>query len=85
MIAQLGLKARSDRDLLATVVDANAGDPDFFVRKAIGWALRDYARTDPDWVREFVAARAGTLSNLSRREATKYLRVLGGEPSAEPD
>lgn len=73
IIAQLGAKARTDIDLLTTVIDANADHCDFFVRKAIGWALRDYARTDPDWVRRFVAARVGTLSGLSRREATKHL------------
>jgi 3-methyladenine DNA glycosylase AlkD len=73
IIAQLGARARTDLDLLTTVIDANAGDAEFFVRKAIGWALRDYARTDPGWVREFVTARAGTLSALSRREATRHL------------
>lgn len=73
IIAQLGAKARTDSELLAAVIDANATDTDFFIRKAIGWALRDYARTDPDWVRGFVSARTQVLSNLSRREATKHL------------
>lgn len=73
IIAQLGAKSGTDLDLLTSVTDANAGDADFFVRKAIGWALRDYARTDPDWVRDFIVARADTLSSLSRREATKHL------------
>jgi 3-methyladenine DNA glycosylase AlkD len=74
IIAQLGAKTRTEKDLLTAVIDANATDQDFFVRKAIGWALRDYARTVPDWVAEFVAARVGVLSPLSRREATKHLR-----------
>lgn len=74
IIAQLGAKTSTDHDLLATVIDANTADTDFFVRKAIGWALRDYARTDPEWVRDFVGARVGVLSALSRREATKHLR-----------
>lgn len=73
IIAQLGAKARTDRALLTDVIDANVGHQDFFVRKAIGWALREYARTDPDWVRAFVAAREDTLSRLSIREATKHL------------
>lgn len=73
IIAQLGARARTDVDLLSIVIDANATHPDFFVRKAIGWSLRDYARTDPEWVRGFVAARAQVLSSLSRREATKHL------------
>lgn len=73
IIAQLGAKERTDPDLLSSVIDANVTDPDFFIRKAIGWALRDYARTDPEWVRGFVASRARVLSSLSRREATKHL------------
>ncbi len=46
---------------------------ELFVRKAIGWALRDHARTDPDWVRGFVEAHRSELSGLSRREALKHL------------
>jgi 3-methyladenine DNA glycosylase AlkD len=53
--------------------DHQAGHPDFFVRKAIGWALRHYARTDPAAVRAFVDAHRGSLSPLSVREATKHL------------
>lgn len=73
IIAQVGLKGLTDVDLLSQVVDANASHRDFFVRKAIGWALRDYARTDPEWVRAFVEDRAGALASLSRREATRHL------------
>ena len=51
----------------------DAVSSDFFVRKAIGWALRDYARTDPDWVRVFVQEHRAELSPLSIREATKHL------------
>ena len=50
-----------------------AGHEDFFVRKAIGWALRQYARTDPDAVRDFIARHRDRLSPLSVREATKHL------------
>ena len=56
VIAQLGFKERTDVELLSDVVLANAADPDFFLRKAIGWALRDHARTAPDWVAAFVRA-----------------------------
>ena len=73
IIHQLGWKADVDRDRLARHVDANADHPEFFVRKAIGWALRDAARTHPDWVRGFVADRQGVLSPLSVREATRHL------------
>ncbi len=48
-----------------------SADPEFFIRKAIGWALREYARVDPDWVRDYVGTHE--LSPLSRREALKHL------------
>jgi 3-methyladenine DNA glycosylase AlkD len=73
IIVQLTFKDRTDLPLLTEAVDQNAGDTDFFIRKAIGWALRQYARTDPDWVRGFVDGRERTLSGLSKREARKHL------------
>lgn len=73
IIAQLGAKSATDLDLLTAVVDANASDGERFVRTAIGWALRDCARTEPEWVRAFVAQRRHLLSRLSQREATKHL------------
>lgn len=74
VICQLGAKDRTDPDLLRAAVDANVEDPDVFVRKAVGWALRQHARVDPAWVRAFVAERSDRLSPLSRREALKHLR-----------
>jgi 3-methyladenine DNA glycosylase AlkD len=71
VIAQLGARDRTDRALLTEVIEVNAGDPEFFVRKAIGWALRDLAKSDPAWVRGFLAEHE--LSPLSRREAAKHL------------
>jgi 3-methyladenine DNA glycosylase AlkD len=50
-----------------------ADEAEFFIRKAIGWALREYAKTDPDAVREFLAAHGDELSPLSYREAAKHL------------
>lgn len=72
IICQLGAKQATDVELLAAAVEANTAERDFFVRKGVGWALRDYARTDPDWVRRFVADHE--LSALSRREALRHLR-----------
>ena len=70
----MGAKADTDVGLLADVRAAlNLDEPDFFVRKGIGWALRAYAQTDPDWVRAFVDAHRDRLSPLSLREATKHL------------
>lgn len=51
VICQVGAKQDTDRALLASAVEATIGDSDFFLRKGIGRALRDYARTAPDWVR----------------------------------
>ncbi len=72
MLAQVGAKERTDPMLLADCLEPNIGHPDFFSRKAIGWALREYAKTEPDWVRAWVDAHP-TLSGLSRREALKHL------------
>lgn len=77
VLAQLKHRAATDTALLADVLDANLQDSlhgrEFFVRKAVGWALRQYARTDPGWVRAYVAERGDRLSGLSRREALKRL------------
>ncbi|GAA4354522.1 DNA alkylation repair protein [Angustibacter luteus] len=73
IICQLGRKGSTDLALLTVAIDANLDDREFFIRKAIGWALRQYARTDPDWVRRFVVERDEQLSPLSRREALKHL------------
>jgi 3-methyladenine DNA glycosylase AlkD len=72
IICQVGAGPRLDQDLLTATIEANIADRDFFIRKAIGWALRDHARHDPAWVRAFVSAHPG-LSGLSRREALKHL------------
>lgn len=73
ILAQLKAKGSTDRALLARVLEANLADPEFFIRKAIGWALREYAKTAPDWVAAFVKEHAATISPLSRREALRHL------------
>jgi 3-methyladenine DNA glycosylase AlkD len=72
VICQIGSKAATDTTLLAHCIEANLADPDFFLRKGIGWALREFAKSEPGWVRAFVAAHPD-LSPLSRREATRHL------------
>lgn len=72
VICQLGAREQTDLGLLAEAIEANLDDGDFFLRKGIGWALRQYARTDPEWVRTFVAAHPA-LSPLSKKEALKHL------------
>jgi len=71
ILSQLGCGDRVDPVLMAEVIEPNLSDPEFFIRKAIGWALRDYARVAPDWVRDFCATHE--LSPLSRREALRRL------------
>lgn len=71
ILFQLGYKQRTDAELLFSLVRRMAHESDFFMRKAIGWALREYAKTDPDAVRAFV--RETELSPLSVREALKHI------------
>ncbi len=78
LVCQVGAKDAADAELLSDVIASALSPPDelrhdFFVRKGIGWALRDYARTDPEWVRDFVQTHREQLSPLSIREATKHL------------
>lgn len=73
VICQVGHGAGLDTGLLRHAVEANVDDPSFWLRKAIGWALRQHARTDPDWVRAEVDRLGDRLSGLSRREALKHL------------
>jgi 3-methyladenine DNA glycosylase AlkD len=73
ILHQTRYRDATDRERLFGYCLALAGHPDFFIRKAIGWALREYAKTDPDAVRAFVAAYRDELSGLSVREALKHL------------
>jgi 3-methyladenine DNA glycosylase AlkD len=73
ILHQNGYKSATDADRLFAYCAAQAAHRDFFVRKAIGWALREYARTDPAAVRDFVAEHRAGLSGLSIREALKHL------------
>jgi len=74
ILHQLRFKHDLDQARLFDYVEKRAGDTEFFIRKALGWALRDYARVAPDAVREFVARHHDALSGLTRREAMKHLR-----------
>lgn len=73
LLHQLRRKETTDAERLFGYCLRRAGHPDFFVRKAIGWALREYGKTDPDAVREFVEGARDRLSPLSVREALKNL------------
>jgi 3-methyladenine DNA glycosylase AlkD len=73
IICQLTFKKDTDLDLLYANIEPNLADREFFIRKAIGWALRQYAWTDPKEVARYVAAHESQLSGLSRREALKNI------------
>jgi 3-methyladenine DNA glycosylase AlkD len=73
VLAQLRHRSDTDLDLLRYAIENNIDDTSFWLRKAIGWALRSYAATDPDWVRAEVIRLDDRLTGLSRREALKHL------------
>ena len=75
ILSQLSFKAATDEWLLFACIAPNMGDRDFFIRKAIGWALRVYSKTAPDVVRRYVREHEAELSPLSRREALKYMEM----------
>ena len=73
IICQLSFKADTDLELLYANIQPNLAERDFFIRTAIGWALRQYAWTIPKEVARYVRAHEAELSGLSRREALKNL------------
>lgn len=70
---QLQCKESTDVELLSSIIEANLGSGEFFIDKAVGWALRDYSKTDPEWVRAFIAEHRQGMAALAIREASKYL------------
>jgi 3-methyladenine DNA glycosylase AlkD len=76
IICQISFKKDTDLDLLYANIEPNLDERNFFIRKAIGWALRAYAWTDPREVTRYVAAYESRLSGLSRREALKNIGIL---------
>lgn len=71
ILFQLNYKKETDFELLCDIIRENLNSKEFFINKAIGWALRQYARTDPKAVKDFV--KVTPLHPLSRREAMKHL------------
>lgn len=72
ILAQLKSKTNTDVEFLSQCIKPSIAHSEFFLRKGIGWALREYSKTNPDWVIEFVEKHPD-LSDLSRREALKHL------------
>jgi len=79
ILCQLPAKSETDLDLLYACIEPSIGSSEFFLRKAIGWALRQYAWTNPDEVARYVAANDSRLSGLTRREALKNNGKRRGE------
>jgi 3-methyladenine DNA glycosylase AlkD len=73
ILCQLGAKRETDLELLYACLAPSLASREFFLRKAIGWALRQYARVDAAEVRRYVQAHAHELSALSRREALRHV------------
>ena len=73
ILYQLSLKEKVDKQVLERILVNNLGDNEFFINKAVGWALRDYSKFNPEWVREFIEKNKNGMANLSIREASKYL------------
>lgn len=76
-------KAGRDLELLHHAIEGSIADKDFFARKAIGWALREWAKTDAAAVEAYVRANASRLSGLSKREALKA-QLASGAVAAVP-
>jgi 3-methyladenine DNA glycosylase AlkD len=73
ILSQLSFKQDTDLDLLYACIEPSLGSREFFLQKAIGWALRQYAWVDPREVRRYVRQRQDDLAALSRREALKNI------------
>ncbi len=70
---QLCRKEKTNIELLEEILVNNFGSKEFFINKAIGWSLRDYSKTNPDWVRAFIEKYKNQMDKLSVKEAGKYL------------
>jgi 3-methyladenine DNA glycosylase AlkD len=78
IISQLRFKGQTDLRLLCDCIGPSIGSREFFLRKAIGWALREYAKTDPEKVRRYVTEHEAALSGLSKREALRPIERRQG-------
>lgn len=92
---QLYFRGKTDTELLAKIIKNNLGEAErsspsadgkneeqnraLFINKSIGWVLREYSKTDADWVRKFVEDNKDEMAKLSVREALKWLNGRGGK------
>lgn len=73
ILHQLTYKDKTDTELLKTIIINNFSSDEFFINKAVGWALREYSKTSPEWVRGFLESYSEKMNSLSIKEASKYL------------
>jgi len=73
IIYQLSLKNKTNKENLQKIICNNFGTDEFFINKAVGWSLREYSKTDADWVRAFITTYKDNMSKLSIKEAVKYI------------
>ena len=66
-------REKTNTRLLEEIIVNNLGSREFFINKAIGWSLRDYSKTSPEWVRSFIGKYSDRMDKLSIREASRYL------------
>lgn len=71
---QLLRKDKMNINLLAEIIENNLDNSEFFINKAIGWALRDYSKTNPVWVKRFIDNHHSAMAPLSIREGSKYIK-----------
>jgi len=81
ILHQLRNKSLTDESRLFRYCELQAAHKDFFIRKAIGWALREYSKTNPEAVRVFIDSRADTLSGLSKREGMLWITGRNKKPA----
>ena len=72
---QLLRKDRINTALLSQILENNLESDEFFINKAIGWALRDYSKTNPEWLSDFIDGNYNHLAKLSITEGSKYLKI----------
>lgn len=70
---QLGRKEKTNTKLLEQILLNNFESDEFFINKAIGWSLRDYSKTNPDWVKDFLSKYENKMDKVSLKEAYKYI------------
>ena len=72
-LRRIAIDHQLNKELLEKIIVNNLGSSEFFINKAIGWSLREYSKTNPAWVKNFINRYKDKLDKLSIREASKYI------------